>query len=158
METKTHWKKLENLDYIGAYSLNQGEDKVVTIEKVFREIVVGSGGKKEECTIAKLKGEKPFILNRTNMKTIQKVLGSPYIEDWKEQSITLFTTKITAFGEPIECLRVRPTRPQIRKAEFTPEHERWEGAKKAIKEGNATVEDIKKSFNLSPVNEKLLLS
>ncbi len=63
---KTHWKKLENPDYIGAYSLENGKDLIVTIDSVKRELVTGQGGKKEECTIAYLKGQKPFILNRTN--------------------------------------------------------------------------------------------
>jgi len=71
-ETKTHWKKLENPDYIGAYSLEQGKDLTVQIENVKRELITGTGGKKEECTVAALKGQKPFIINRTNAKTISK--------------------------------------------------------------------------------------
>ena len=71
---------LVNPDYIGAYMLEQGQDMVITFESVKREMVTGSGGKKEECTVAHLRGQKPFIVNRTNGKMITKVLGSPYIE------------------------------------------------------------------------------
>lgn len=110
METKTHWKKLVNLDYIGAYSLN-GQDLTVEITKVEVRRVKGEGGKEENCTVAELKGQKPFIINRTNAKTITKIYGSPYIEDWIGKTITLFPTTTKVAGEVVECLRVRPVIP-----------------------------------------------
>lgn len=108
---KTHWKTLINIDYIGAYSLEDGKDLNITIESVGKEIVKGTGGKKEECTVAKLVGQKPFIINRTNAKTIQKILGSPFIEDWAGKTITVFATTTSVAGEVVECLRVRPQLP-----------------------------------------------
>lgn len=114
METrKTHWKMLVNPDYIGAYMLEQGQDMVITFESVKREMVTGSGGKKEECTVAHLRGQKPFIVNRTNGKMITKVLGTPYIEDWVGKSVTVYATTTSVAGEKTECLRVRPTLPVI---------------------------------------------
>jgi len=76
-----------------------------------REIVKGENGKSEECTVAKLEGIKPFIINRTNAKTISKVIGSPYIDKWVGQYITIFPTTTKVAGETVECLRVRPTKP-----------------------------------------------
>lgn len=114
METKTHWKRLINLDYIGAYSLEDGKDMNVTIEKVVRELVTGNGGKKEECTVAYLFGSKPFIINRTNGKMIQKILGTPFIEDWTGKTITLYATTTKVAGEEVECLRVRPIIPIVK--------------------------------------------
>ena len=69
--------------------------------------------KKEECSVAYLQGQKPFILNRTNQKMISKVLGSPYIEDWAGHWITIYPTTTTVAGEVTECLRVRPTKPVL---------------------------------------------
>lgn len=109
---KTHWKKLINPDYIGAYALEGGNDLTVTIEKVVRELVTGDGGKKEECTVAYLVGHKPFILNRTNQKTITKLYGSPFIEDWIGKQIILYPTVTKVAGEPTECLRIRPVVPK----------------------------------------------
>jgi hypothetical protein len=152
---KTHWKKLENPDYIGAYSLDEGKDKTVTITRVVREMVTGTGGKKEECTVAYLKGEKPFILNRTNMKMIQKIYGTPYIEEWANKSLTLYVSKIKAFGEDgVECLRIRNKAPE--KPELTPQHDKWDGAVKALQSQSVTIEQIKKQYKLSAQNEKLL--
>lgn len=111
MGEKTHWKKLVNLDYIGAYSLN-GKDLVVEITEVSVKRVKGEGGKEEECTVATLKGQKPFIINRTNAKVISKLYNSPYIEDWVGKKITLFPTTTRVAGETVECLRVRPSLPK----------------------------------------------
>lgn len=121
MEHKTHWKKLVNPDYIGAYSLDDGKDLTVTVEKVVREMVTGDGGKKEECTVAYLKGQKPLILNRTNSKTITKLYNSPYIEDWTGKQITLYATTTRVAGETVECLRIRPQIPK--EEDFTKEIE-----------------------------------
>ena len=111
MEKLTHWKKLVNPDYLGAYSLDGLGELNVTIDKVVREMVTGAGGKKEECTVAYLKNQKPFIIDRTNGKTITKVLKSPYVEEWCGKSITLYATTTKVAGEEVECLRVRPVAP-----------------------------------------------
>jgi len=121
-DKKTHWKRLVNPDYIGAYALNPGEDLTVTIKQVVRELVTQTGGKKEECTVAHLVGQKPLILNATNSKTIAKLFG-PYIEDWAGQSITLYAS-MTNFGkEMVECLRIRSVVPDrvIVKQPLSPE-------------------------------------
>lgn len=110
MEQKhTHWKRLVNPAYIGAYCIES--DTVARITNVVREIVKGEGGKSEECTVAHLDGMKPFILNRTNCKTITKLYGTPYIEDWIGKLITIYPTVTKVAGETVECLRIRPTAP-----------------------------------------------
>lgn len=112
-ETKTHWKKLNNPDYLGSYAFQPGEEKVLTIKEVKREMVFNpSGGGKEECTVAYFKEPvKPLILNTTNCKTITKVWGTPYIEDWAGCRITLKVKRISAFGEMVDAVRVSPERP-----------------------------------------------
>ena len=151
---KTHWKKLTNPDYIGAYYLDPGKDLTVTIDKVVRENVTGSDGKATECTVAYLKGTKPFILNSTNCKTISKVHGSAYIEDWAGKQITIYVASVRAFGETVDALRVRPTKPKL--PELTPSHPKWDGAATAVKNGSVTIEQIRKSYTLTPQNEAKL--
>lgn len=156
--TLTHWKKLTNPNYIGAYSLEPGQELNVTIVKVVREIVIGVDGKKEECTVAHLKNQKPFILNATNSKAITQALGTPYIERWAGGEITIYAAKVKAFGDVVEALRVRTVAPAKKLPELTPEHAKWAGAVKAMQDGNTTIEAIKKVFAISPKNEKLLCS
>lgn len=109
--SKTHWKKLNNPDYIGAYSLEPNQDLIVRIKSVKREIITSNGGKKEECTVAELVGQKPMILNVTNCRTIANIYNSPYVEDWVGKDITLFSSTTNLKGEQVECLRIRPTKP-----------------------------------------------
>ena len=44
---KTHWKKLTNPDFLGAYALIPDEDMILTIKSVSEDSFVGNGGKKE---------------------------------------------------------------------------------------------------------------
>ena len=102
-----------NLDYLGAYALEDGKDMTVTISYVRRENVTGANGRVEQCMVAHFAGDvKPMILNRTNAKTITKVLGSPFIEDWAGKSITLYADTTKYAGDIVECLRVRPDAPK----------------------------------------------
>ena len=111
--SKTHWKKMVNLDYLGTYALEDGKDLTVAIDYVRRENVTGNNGRSEQCMVAHFMGDlKPMILNRTNAKTITKVLGSPYIEDWAGKSITLYADTTRFGGDIVECLRVRPYAPR----------------------------------------------
>lgn len=111
-KTKTHWKQLSNPDYIGAYAFQPGEEKTVTISTVGVETVMGAEGRKEDCTVVHFVGDvKPLILNATNSKMIQKVLQTPYIEDWAGKSIVLGVETVAAFGERVEAVRVKKKQP-----------------------------------------------
>jgi len=155
-ENLTHWKAFLNLDYMGAYSLTPGEERVVEIVSVGREMVKGSDGKEKECTVAKLKNEKPFILNRTNCKTLTKIYKTPYIEQWAGKKIIVYADKVKAFGEEVEALRIRPTEPQ--KPDLNPQSPKWPGAIKALKEKTVTMDAIEASYALTKENKKLLLA
>lgn len=110
----THWKKLTNPNYLGAYSIENGRDIVLTIKNVSEETVTGTDGKKENCVVCCFdENVKPMILNATNMKTIQKLYKTPYIEDWVGKKIQIGIEKVKAFGEIVEALRVRKNIPQI---------------------------------------------
>ena len=53
-----------------------------------------------------------MILNRTNCKTISKVCGSPYIEQWAGHRIQIYATTTRMAGETVECLRIRDKAPE----------------------------------------------
>lgn len=137
---KTHYRKLMNPDYIGAYALTPGQDMTVTIASVAREKITSTGGKKEECTVAKLIGQKPFILNATNSKSIAALYG-PYIEDWRGQQITLYASTTKMAGEIVECLRIRPYAVPNQVARKLTD-ERLNKAIEAIKAGTYTIEQL----------------
>lgn len=109
--SKTHWKQLVNMDYLGAYALPDGNDLTLTIDKVVREVVTGNSGRKEQCMVMYFKESnyKPMILNRTNAKSIQALTGSAFVEDWVGHKITLYGSTTRFGGDVVECLRIRPT-------------------------------------------------
>ncbi len=110
---KTHWKKEFNYDYMGSYSLPDGKDVILTIKQTKKEQVTGSNGKKEECFVCYFhESDKPMILNRTNCKTISKVAGSAFIEDWPGVRVQIGIDTVSAFGESVEALRIRNIKPQ----------------------------------------------
>lgn len=108
---ETHWKKLTSPNYLGAYAFDPGEEKIVTIDYVTRETVTGPEGKTEECIVAYLEGEKPLILNKTNCKAIERLLKTPYIEEWAGSRITLAVQRVKAFGDEVDAVRVKPKLP-----------------------------------------------
>lgn len=109
----THWKSLTNPNYLGSYAFEDNQDLVCTIKKVQNEVVTGDGGRKEECTVCYFAEEiKPMILNKTNMKTIAKLTGSPYIENWVNKQIQIYVDPKVKFGKDITGgLRIRPKAP-----------------------------------------------
>lgn len=114
MATKTHYKKLLNPDYLGAYALEDGRDIILTIRAVKQDTVTGTDSKKEDCSVCHFKENvKPMILNATNSKTIAKLFGSPYVEDWIGKPIQIGIEKVRAFGDVWDALRVRPFHPQV---------------------------------------------
>lgn len=109
----THWKKLTNPAYLGAYSIEGGKDLILTISYVREEQVVGADGKKDNCVVCHWKEQqKPMILNSTNMKMITKLIGTPYIEQWAGHRIQIGIEKVKAFGDVVEALRVRKFLPR----------------------------------------------
>lgn len=163
-ETKTHWKSQFNYDYLGAYSLPDGKDIILTIDFARKEMITGNNGKKEECLICYFKESvKPMVINKTNCKTIEKLYNTPYIEDWGGHVIQVGASKVDAFGERVDALRVRKFPPKLNK----PEKEKvvtgsvaWNGIVTALQSGYTleqaqtkyifTKEQIKELINIKP--------
>lgn len=112
----THWKALTNPDYIGAYAFQPNEKKIGTIKIVKREMVTGTDGKKEECTVVHfVENLKPLILNVTNAKMIQRLYNTPYIENWVGKKIQMSVKKIKAFGDVVDAVRIDNVKPEEEK-------------------------------------------
>jgi hypothetical protein len=152
-ETKTHWKKLVDPRFIGAYALPNGDDITVTIERVQLETVKMMGGKNEDHTICHLRGQKPMILNVTNSKSIHKLYG-PFIEDWAGKQITLFASTAKMGGELVECLRIRPSVASKKPTVLT--DARFKAALAGIKANTYTAEKLRAAAALTDAQEEAL--
>jgi hypothetical protein len=159
-QIKQHWKALTNPDYIGAYAFQPKEEKIVTIKSVAQETITGANGQKDECMVVRFaeKDIKPLICNVTNAKTIEKVVGSGYIEDWQGQKIQLYVTEVSAFGSTVDAVRIRPKAPKTTLVDFTPSHQKWNDVVSRVASGEATAETIRQHFTLSDANESRLLA
>lgn len=159
--SKTHWKKLTDPKYLGAYAFSPGEERTVTIEMVQRETLTNSEGGQDECIVAYLKSEKPMVLNVTNCKAIESLHGA-YIEDWAGKAITLYSTKVKAFGGYVDALRVKTaSRGKTPKAEkplpwVVPGNHLWSRIVNALREGK-TFEELEKHVRISANNKELLV-
>lgn len=122
--SKTHWKKVvSDPNYIGEGDFQEGEEKVLTILRVNqRETVTTAEGKSQKAVVHwKEPGNKPMILNVARSKTIEKVAGSGYMEDWPGVAVQLYIEHgIKAFGEVVSAVRVRPFKPRIQAQEPVP--------------------------------------
>lgn len=117
MSEKTHWKKVvSDPNFIGEADFQDGEEKIVTIKSVNKnETVVTAEGKSQKAVVHFAEsGVKPMILNVARSKSIEKVSGSAYFEDWPGVKIQLYIEKgIKAFGDIVNAVRVRNFKPRI---------------------------------------------
>jgi hypothetical protein len=152
METKTklhHWKALTNPLYLGSYDFQPGEERIVTVKDVKREMVKGQEGTEEHTIVHFTEGYKPMIMNATNSKMLTNLSGSPYVEKWIGTSFKLVIVKIKAFGEFIDALRIKSEKVVKTLPELTLDSPNFIKVKDAIKNGKATIEQVETKYKLS---------
>ena len=90
---KTHWKKVvSDPNYIGEGDFQPGQEIVVTIDRVVsHETVPTAEGKSDKAVVHFKEKYKPMILNVARSKSITKVAGSPYFEDWCKDTVVCRT-------------------------------------------------------------------
>lgn len=104
--SKTHWRTIAGKEYLVGEELN-GKEVKVTINEVKVELLQNVKGK-EKKPVASFKGtDRKLVLNVTNMKSIAKVLGTSFIEDWANKEIILIPVKGRFFGEEQEVIRIK---------------------------------------------------
>ena len=110
------YRKFMDKNYLGSWDVPDGEDLVLTIDRVARDDVKNERGTERKLTLHFVEDYKPMILNATNAKAISEALGSTKVETWPGQRIAIYTTKVTAFSGTTDALRVRNYRPKETKA------------------------------------------
>lgn len=90
----THWKSLgDSSQYLGKQHFGPDEKKDVTIADLEEKVV--ENAQKRTKDVKRIlyfeeKDVRPLILNSTNGKKIEKLLGTPYKEEWIGRKITLW--------------------------------------------------------------------
>lgn len=168
-EEKTHYRKVFKSDHLGSADLEEMlEEKkrlVFTIEKVEQYVLVAGdknsgvsvAGKRIGANIAYLKGAKPLVLNATNSKTMAKIMGSKFVEDWKGAVIELYIDpNVKMKGEMVGGVRIKPNKATVQKPKLTPEHKNWDKAKTAVQTGEADWDSITENWDVTEDNFQLL--
>lgn len=147
-EQLTHWKKLRNPDYLGSWDLPNGQDIVLTIKSVATKMVHdGNGGQSECMVMAFAERVKPMIVNATNAKTIQKLTKTPFVEQWAGKQIQIGISKVKAFGEVHDALRVRQTAPMIQQQPAAQQIDPNEAAMAKVNiEGASTLDELRNIY------------
>lgn len=101
--------------WLGSEDLIQGRDQKVSIESVRKYANVqykggkGPEQKKEVVLSLKFVGKaRELGLNRTNTKILNKMFGNR-TGGWVGKEISLYVTQCQAFGQTVDCVRIRDT-------------------------------------------------
>lgn len=91
-------KRYFDTEYIGAYSLDEGAEPILTIDSLWHGLITLGGGRKEHHVVMKFKERsvpgieevKPLILNATNRKALKKMYGSDSAASLEGRKIQLY--------------------------------------------------------------------
>jgi hypothetical protein len=147
METKTHWRKGDESDYLMSWDI-EAETRA-TIIKVVR-IDAKIRGQMKNVRVAYFKEAfKPMVINVTNGRVIEKALGTHIIQDWHNISLPVILyvdENVKSFaGEKDRGLRIRP----FNLPELMEGTQMYKNAIQHIKEGN-DFKKIEEKFKLTP--------
>lgn len=122
---KTHYRKVFKSDHLGVADLEDlveiGTRLVFTIAKVSQEYNVMVAGRKGNFNIAYFQEDiKPLVLNATNSKTMKKLTGSAFVEDWVNMPVELYIDQNAKLkGEVVGGVRISPNKAKVEKSELT---------------------------------------
>ena len=163
MTEKTHYRKAFNSPYLSSADIV--EPTVLTVSHVKLEIDKSKKSKDLFNTAYFVEKEirngeilKPMILNSTNSRTMARLTGSKFIDDWCNAPVTVYVDSNVRFGrDTVEGLRISTERPRMTQKELTPDMTTaWENAKAAYKrDGNLIA--VKKRLTISNDNEMQLV-
>lgn len=151
---KTHWKKTIDKDWIGTYVLPEGNPIDVILTGVKHQQVKIKGNK-EWHRVAYFEVnehfDKPMLLNPTNCLRIEKLTGTPYIEDWGNlnMKVTLCQEMDKAFGGGKDwALRISNVLPKNTN-QLTPLTEDMISKAVEFLMGGKSMNDLKKFYSFS---------
>lgn len=101
----THWRKLRNEKYLGAWDLEKGKEYPFLIDKVQREDIKSPNGIDSRPVIYTKEGVKGVVINVENAKMIE-ILHGENIEDWVGKTVIIVVREINLKGGKVPALRI----------------------------------------------------
>ena len=104
------YRTLFDSKYVASYDLENG-DVTVTISAVrSEELSAHNGDAERKAVLTFSDAKKEFVCVKTNCKLIAGMYGKD-VDNWIGKRITLYKTQCEAFGDVVDCVRVRPAAP-----------------------------------------------
>lgn len=159
---KTHYRKAFNSPYLSSADIV--EPTILTIKCVKLQGDETNKTKDKFNTAYFVEKElrpgeilKPMILNAGNSRTMKKLTGSPYIEDWSNVPVTVYVDSNVRFRQDtVEGLRIRTEKPNVEKPHLTKDTPAWTNAIVAYKrDGN--LEAVEKRMTISEGSKVMLI-
>lgn len=82
-----------------------GKHIALTIARVVLEKVHGESGEEDKPIVYFKEAKKGLLINKTNAFTIGGLYG-PETDNWTGKRITLYSTKVKAFGQTTDAVRI----------------------------------------------------
>lgn len=116
-------KKYFDTDYLGAYSIDDGKEPILTIEGVYQGDLTLTGGRKEHHVVLKfveravpgIDEVKPMILNTTNRATLKKIYGQDSADVLTGKQLQLYIdpkVRNPSDGQDGPALRIKARAPR----------------------------------------------
>ena len=137
--------------YLGSWDLEvdgKYEPRIVTIEKIFQDVMVGEMGKEDKVFVKLKEFPKSMVCNRSNFKRLETFFGSFDFNDYLGKQIVMSVEKVKSPQGMVDALRFS-TRPLPKKEKPTLDDARFAKALQALQEGKTTVEKLTSDFNLN---------
>ena len=161
-ETKTHYRKAFNSPYLASADIVEP-----TVLKISHVRLEPDKTKKTkdffntayfvEKEIRQGEALKPMILNAGNSRTMRKLTGSAFIDDWNDVLVTIYVDSKVRFGrDTVEGLRISAEPPRAAKPEILPNTPEWTRAIEAYKrDGNLDL--VERHRAISDTNRDALI-
>jgi hypothetical protein len=164
-----HWRSLQNPNFTGHYTLlERGLSELeVLITKVSKEPVLDAHGQGKMATLLHMEGMKPLWLNTINQKTIERVLGTPFVQEWVGKRITLFVDKVKIESYSglasiedmfVDAIRIREFATKDDAEPLTPDHPKFMRIKQGIAQKSITMQQILSKYTIDNETREMLLS
>lgn len=137
--------------HLGSWDLEvdgKYEPRIVTIEKIFQDVLVGEMGKEDKVFVKLKEFPKSMVCNRSNFKRLEQFFGSFDFNTYLGKQIVLSVEKVKSPQGMVDALRFS-TRPLPKQEKPTLNDARFAKALQALQEGKTTVEKLTSDFNLN---------
>jgi len=126
---KTHYRKAFNSPYLSSADIVEPTTLTISHVALEKDKTKGKNTKEMfntaffvEKSIREGEALKPMILNATNSRTLSKLAGSAFIDDWNNIPVSIYVdNKVKMMGEIVDGLRISKEKPRLVKPSFNPD-------------------------------------